>query len=195
VLAHTSEAVSFSPRDESDLPAKTWAATGAAGRRAQNVTPLGSPEKLNLSHGSHFTVMSEKYPRMAAAEQRCETGFLDDAELAIVAFGSPARFVKYAVRQCRAQGMKVGWIRPITLWPFPAQVVTDAASHVRTVAVFEQNAGQMIDDVRLAVLGRAPVVAIGGISHDHSGFGVGPMLEAANIVGRITAAYAGKAAA
>jgi 2-oxoglutarate/2-oxoacid ferredoxin oxidoreductase subunit alpha len=159
------------------------------------VTPLGSPEKLNLSHGSHFAVMGEKYPRMAASEQRCETGFLDDAELAIVAFGSPARFVKYAVRQCRAQGMKVGWIRPITLWPFPAQVVTDAASHVRTVAVFEQNAGQMIDDVRLAVLGRAPVTAIGGISHDHSGFGVGPMLEAANIVGRITAAYAGKAAA
>ena len=91
--------------------------------------------------------------------------------------------------------MKVGWIRPITLWPFPAQVVTDAASHVRAVAVFEQNAGQMIDDVRLAVLGRAQVLAIGGISHDHSGFGVGPMLEAANIVGRITAAYAGKAAA
>jgi hypothetical protein len=100
--------------------------------------------------------MGENYPRMAAAEQLCETGFLDDAELAIVAFGSPARFVKYAVRQCRAQGMKVGWIRPITLWPFPAQVVTDAASHVRTVAVFEQNAGQMIDDVRLAVLGARP---------------------------------------
>ena len=195
VLAHTSEAVSFRPRDESDLPPKIWAATGAVGRRAHNVTPLGSPEKLNLSHGSHFTVMSEKYPRMAAAEQRCETGFLDDAELAVVAFGSPARFVKYAIRQCRAQGMKVGWIRPITLWPFPDQVVADAASRVRAVAVFEQNAGQMIDDVRLAVLGRAPVLAIGGISHDHSGFGVGPMLEPVSIVGRITAAYGGQVAA
>ena len=59
---------------------------------------------------------------MAAAEQRCETGLLDDAELAVVAFGSPARFVKYAVRACRAQGMQVGWVRPITLWPFPDDV-------------------------------------------------------------------------
>src|SRR5262245_64176408 len=115
--------------------------------------------------------MSEKYPRMAVAEQRCETGFLDDAELAVVAFGSPARFVKYAIRQCRAQGMKVGWIRPITLWPFPDQVVADAASGVHAIAVFEQNAGQMIDDVRLAVLGRTPVLAIGGIRHEHAGCG------------------------
>src|SRR5262249_47892651 len=195
VLGHTSEAVSFSPRDESDLPPKTWAATGAVGRRAHNVTPLGSPEKLNLSHGSHFTVMSEKYPRMAAAEQRCETGFLDDAELAVVAFGSPARFVKYAIRQCRAQGMKVGWIRPITLWPVPDQVVADAARRVRAIAVFGQSAGQVIDDVGLGVRGRARVLAIGGISHVHSGFGVGRMLEPASIVGRITAAYGGQAAA
>ena len=113
----------------------------------------------------------------------------------MVAFGSPARFVKYAILQCRAQGMKVGWIRPITLWPFPDDVVVQAAGRVRAVAVFEQNAGQMIDDVRLAVLGRAPVVPIGGISHDHSGFGVGPLLEPANIIRRIADVYAGKAAA
>jgi len=66
---------------------------------------------------------------------------------------------------------------------------------VRAIAVFEQNAGQMIDDVRLAVLGRAPVTAIGGISHDHSGFGVGPLLEPATIIRRITDVYEGKAAA
>src|SRR5262245_31980097 len=155
VLGHTSEAVEFRPRDERDLTPKTWAATGARGRRAHNVTPLGSPQKLNLQHGSHFAVMGEKYVRMAAAERRCETGLLDDAEVAVVAFGSPARFAKYAIRQCRAQGMKVGWIRPISLWPFPDEEVVAAASRVRAVAVFEQNAGQMIDDVRLAVLGRA----------------------------------------
>jgi 2-oxoglutarate ferredoxin oxidoreductase subunit alpha len=195
VLGHTSEAVAFRPRDERDLPAKTWAATGAAGRRAHNVTPLGSPEKLNLRHGEHFTVMGEKYPRIAAAETRCETGLLDDAEVAVVAFGSPARFVKYAIRQCRAQGLKVGWVRPITLWPFPAEALAAIAGRVRAVAVFEQNAGQMIDDVRLAVLGRAPVVAIGGISHDLSGFGVGPLLEPANIIRRIGDVYGGQAAA
>jgi 2-oxoglutarate ferredoxin oxidoreductase subunit alpha len=195
VLAHTSEAVVFQPRDERDLPPKTWAATGKGGRRGHNVTPLGSPEKLNLNPGAHHARIAAKLPRIAAVETRCETGLLDDAEVAVVAFGSPARFAKYAVRACRERGMKVGWIRPISLWPFPAETLAAAAGHVRTIAVFEQNAGQMIDDVRLAVEGRARIVPIGGISHDHSGFGVGPALEPASIVARITAVYEGRAAA
>jgi 2-oxoglutarate ferredoxin oxidoreductase subunit alpha len=195
VLAHTSEAVAFHPRDESDLPPKTWAATGARGRRAHNVTPLGAPEKLHLDPGSHHAAIAAKLPRIAAVEKRCEAGLLDDAEVAVVAFGSPARFVKYAVRLCRQQGMKVGWVRPISLWPFPDDAVAAAAGRVRTLVVFEQNAGQMIDDVRLAVNGRVPVIPIGGISHDHSGFGVGPALEPASIVARITAAYRGQEAA
>jgi len=99
------------------------------------------------------------------------------------------------VHACRAQGMKVGWVRPISLWPFPAETVAAAAGRVRTLAVFEQNAGQMIDDVRLAVLGKVPVVPIGGISHDPSGFGVGPALQPANIIAKITQVYRGKAAA
>jgi 2-oxoglutarate ferredoxin oxidoreductase subunit alpha len=195
LIGHTSEAIAFRALDESTLPPKTWAATGAQGRRGQNVTPLGSPEKLGLDPGAHHARIAEKYPRIAAAEQRCETGLLDDAELAVVAFGSPARFVKYAVSVCRERGLRVGWIRPISLWPFPAEAVLAAARRVKTVAVFEQNAGQMIDDVRLAILGAVPVVAIGGISHDHSGFGVGPALEPASIVGRIAAVYPSRSAA
>jgi 2-oxoglutarate ferredoxin oxidoreductase subunit alpha len=195
LLGHTSEAVEFRPLDEGELPPKTWAATGARGRRAHNVTPLGSPEKLNLKPGSHYQEIAAKLPRIAAAEKRCETGLLDDAELAVVAFGSPARFVRYAVRVCRQQGMKVGWVRPISLWPFPDEAVREAAAGVRALAVFEQNAGQMIDDVRLAVLGKVPVVPIGGISHDHSGFGVGPALEPASIVARIGDVYRAEAAA
>src|SRR6185295_19280573 len=109
LLGHTSEAVTF-PAPAS-LPLKPWAATGAQGRRAHNVTPLGSPEKLNLDPGSHHAAIAAKLPRIAAGERRVETGMLDDAEVAVVAFGSPARFVKYAVRTCRAQGMKVGWVR------------------------------------------------------------------------------------
>jgi 2-oxoglutarate ferredoxin oxidoreductase subunit alpha len=190
LLGHTSEAVEFRPRDEPDLAPKTWAATGAKGRRAHNVTPLGSPEKLHLDPGKHHAEIAAKLPKIAAAEARCETGLLDDAEVAVVAFGSPARFVKYAVRVCRERGMKVGWIRPISLWPFPSDAVAGAARRVRALAVFEQNAGQMIDDVRLAVLGAAPVVAIGGISHDHSGFGVGPALEPERIVARIAEVHA-----
>jgi len=90
---------------------------------------------------------------------------------------------------CRERGMRVGWFRPISLWPFPADAVAAVAKRVRALAVFEQNAGQMIDDVRLAVLGRVPVVAIGGISHDHSGFGVGPSLEPDHIVARVADVY------
>jgi 2-oxoglutarate/2-oxoacid ferredoxin oxidoreductase subunit alpha len=195
ILGHTSEAVAFRPLDESGLPPKGWAVTGKGTRRGQNVTPLGSPEKLNLDPGRHYAEIAAKYPRIAATERRCETGLLDDAELAVVAFGSPARFVKYAVRVCRERGLKVGWIRPITLWPFPDDTLAEAAGRVRALAVFEQNAGQMIDDVRLAVEGRVPVTGIGGISHDHSGFGVGPMLEPAGLVARLAEVYRGRVAA
>ena len=195
VLGHTSEAIELRARDESDLPPKTWAATGARGRASHNVTPLGSPVKLRLEPGSHYGNVAAKYPEIAAAEGRAETGLLDDAEVVVAAFGSPARFVKYAVHKCRERGLKVGWVRPVTLWPFPAAAVAAAVSGARTVAVWEQNAGQMIDDVRLAVLGTVPVVPMGGISHDHSGFGVGPALEPAAIIASITAVYQGRAAA
>ncbi|HLK13127.1 MAG TPA: hypothetical protein VKW76_17250 [Candidatus Binatia bacterium] len=195
VLGHTAEPVVFRARDTAGLPPKAWAATGARGRGAHNVTPLGSPAKLDLDPSSHYPAIAAKYPRIAGAEARVEVGMLDDAEVVAVAFGSPARFVKYAVRVCRERGLKVGWVRPITLWPFPEAALAEAAGHVRALAVFELNAGQMIEDVRLAVLGRAPVVPIGGISHDHSGFGVGPALEPTSIVERITAVYHGRAAA
>ncbi len=195
LLGHTSEVVTFTSVDPAALPPKPWAATGAAGRPAHNVTPLGAPEKLALDPGAHHAHIVEKYPRIAAAEKRWEAGLVDDAEVLVVAFGSPARFVKYAVRVCRERGMQVGWFRPISLWPFPDEAVADAAARVRAVAVWEQNNGQMIDDVRLAVLGRAPVVPIGGISHDHSGFGVGPALEPARIVERIAAVWEGRAPA
>src|SRR5947207_561546 len=120
---------------ESDLPPKTWAATGKGSRASLNVTPLGSPGKLDLKPGDHYQAIAAKLPRIVAAETRAETGLLDDAEVAVVAFGSPARFVKYAVHACRAQGMKVGWVRPISLWPFPAETVAAAAGRARPPGV------------------------------------------------------------
>ncbi|MBV8304885.1 MAG: hypothetical protein JOZ04_11785, partial [Acidimicrobiia bacterium] len=124
----------------------------------------------------------------APGEARAESGFLDDAEHVVVAFGTPAKFVRYAVRRLRDQGLRVGYVRPITLWPFPADAVAAAATGKRSVLVFELNAGQMIDDVRLAVLGRADVRFIGGISTDHAGFGVGALLDVEVIARRIEAA-------
>jgi 2-oxoglutarate ferredoxin oxidoreductase subunit alpha len=192
LLSHTTEAVQFYRRDERDLPPKDWAITGAKGRRAITLTSLGPAEKLSTDPGKALAAAAEKIPKMRAAEARADVGLLDDAEVAVVAFGCPARFVKYAVRLCREQGLKVGYVRPVSLWPFPSAAVAAAAERVKAIAVFELNAGQMIEDVQLAVLGRVPVIPIGGVSHDHSGFGVGPALEPESIVRRITDVCRGK---
>ena len=114
-----------------------------------------------------------------------DTGFVDDADVVVVAFGTPARYVRAAVRSLRDDGAKVGWVRPISLVPFPSEAVARAADGARAVAVYENNQGQMIDDVRLAVLGRCPVEFIGGLSLDGSGFGIAPDLDVATLRARI----------
>jgi 2-oxoglutarate/2-oxoacid ferredoxin oxidoreductase subunit alpha len=192
LLAHTAEAVDVSPVAFGALPEKDWAADGARGGtgHSRSVTPLGFGKHNDPGPGieAHLQAIADKHRAMAAAEARAESGFLDGAEHVVVAFGTPAKFVRYAVRQLREQGMPVGYVRPVTLWPFPADAVTAAASGARSVLVFEINAGQMVDDVRLALAGRAPVVPIGGISTDRSGFGVGSLLDVDVIRGRIEAA-------
>src|SRR5206468_12712270 len=107
VLGHTSEAVEFRPRDESDLPPKTWAATGKGSRASLNVTPLGSPEKLDLKPGDHYQAIAAKLPRIIAAERRAEAGLVDDAEVAVVAFGSPRSEERRVGKECRAAGAGV----------------------------------------------------------------------------------------
>jgi 2-oxoglutarate ferredoxin oxidoreductase subunit alpha len=189
LLAHTSELVEFTPPQEAPLPPKDWATTGAKGRRGLTLSPLGPSEKLSTDIATALSQAIDKHAAIKAAEVRVDSGQLDDAALVVVAFGFPGRFVKYAVRLARAEGLRVGYVRPISLWPFPAQAVADAAAGARAVAVFELNAGQMLEDVQLAVLGRAPVHFIGGISHDHSGFGVGPALRVEHILQRIKDVY------
>ncbi len=189
LLSHTSEIVEFSSSAYPEGPPKHWAITGAKGRRGITLSPLGPLEKLSTNVAAALAHVIDKHAAIKAEEVRVDTGYLDDAELVVVAFGFPGRFVKYAVRLARNQGMKVGYVRPITLWPFPSQAVADAAERARAVAVFELNAGQMLEDVQLAVLGRAPVHSIGGISHDHSGFGVGPLLSVEHILKRIGDIY------
>ncbi|MGH7818191.1 MAG: hypothetical protein ACREQ9_00290 [Candidatus Binatia bacterium] len=189
LLSHTSEAVEFRSIDESALPPKDWAIRGADGRASQTLSPLMSSRKLSRGVGEHLMAVTAKHPAIRAAETRVETGLLDDAELAVVSYGCPARFVKYAVRRAREEGLRIGFVRPISLWPFPAEAVAKIAASVRAVAVFELSAGQLIEDVLLAVNGKAPVVPIGGISHDSSGFGVGALLDTREILARLRALY------
>jgi 2-oxoglutarate ferredoxin oxidoreductase subunit alpha len=126
-------------------------------------------------------------------EVRVETGYLDDAETVIVAFGTPAKFVKYAIDRLREAGSRIGYVRPITLWPFPYDTVCDAAANARVVGSFEISTGQLVDDVRIGVAGRAPVEHLGGVSSDHSGFGVGRLLDVDEIAMRILALHRGEA--
>jgi 2-oxoglutarate ferredoxin oxidoreductase subunit alpha len=79
----------------------------------------------------------------------------------VVAYGVAARIVCSAVELARQEGIKVGWIRPITLWPFPAKQISKAADELRIFLVVEMNCGQMVEDVKLAIAGKAPVVFYG----------------------------------
>ena len=125
----------------------------------------------------------------SGVEPMFESGYTDDAELVVVAYGTPARYVRYVVSELREQGVAVGFVRPITLWPFPAAAVRAAVGpRTRGVAVYELNVGQMVDDVNLAVLGRVPVVSIGGMRFDPYGFGISPDLEVDVVTQRVLAA-------
>ncbi|HYV60618.1 MAG TPA: hypothetical protein VFA62_11175 [Acidimicrobiia bacterium] len=199
LLAHTHEAVSVEPVSFPALPPKDWAVDGSRGGSGDSrlVTPLGLGKHGHEAPGieRHLRTITAKLTDIEREEQRVETAFCDDAETVVVAFGTPAKFVRYVVNQLRDEGEKVGFVRPITLWPYPSEAVAEATAGARTVAVFELCAGQMIDDVRLAVLRRAKIVGIGGISTDGSGFGVGPLLDAEVIRDRVVAVHRGGAGA
>jgi len=194
LLAHTQEALTIEPVSFPDLPAKDWAVDGSrSGTGASRaVTPLGVAKvgQPALGQEGKAQYIATKLPLMER-EVRVEAGFVDDAETVIVAFGSPAKFVKYAIRQLRAAGHRIGYVRPITLWPFPYATIADAAagSQVRRIGSFELSAGQMVDDVRIGTAGRAPVSFIGGVSTDHSGFGVGRILDVEVIAERLLALH------
>lgn len=195
LLAHTSEAVEVTPIAVDPLPPKAWAVDGSRGGsgHSRNVNPLGMEKgRAGIDPEAFWNRLAEKHAQIAATEMRVEAEACEDAELVVVAYGTPAKFVRYVIRELRRQGARVGYVRPITLWPFPGDALARAVRHARRVAVFEQNAGQMIDDVRLAVLGAAPVEAIGGISTDKSGFGVGALLDTERIRERITRVLPGQ---
>ncbi len=194
LIAHIQEAVDVTPIEFDDpLPPKDWAVDGSLGGSGHSriISSLGFAKAGQESAGieRHLRAMQDKFAAMEAAEVRVETRYTDDAETVIVAFGSPGKFVRYVVEQLRSEGEKIGYVRPITLWPFPSEAVAAAAEGAERVGVFELCAGQMIDDVRLGVLGRAPVTGIGGISTDGSGFGVGPLLDAELIRERVLALH------
>ena len=158
ILGQMMEPVVLEKKPSRELPAKDWALTGAKGRKQNIVRSLwlgeGVLEELNYK-------LRDKYKQIEQNEVLCEQYTVDDADVVVVAYGIAARIVRSAVARAREEGIKAGWIRPITLWPFPTEQVSKAADEFRIFLVIELSNGQMVEDVRLAVNGKSPVLFYG----------------------------------
>jgi len=129
------------------LPEKDWTTTGAKGRDPRVVKSLYLAEGELEKHCWH---LHDKYLEMKKKEVRYEDYMTDDADLVVVAFGSPARISKTAIQRAREDGKKVGLLRPISLCPFPEDEIAKLADAGKTLLVIELNTGQMLDDVKMA---------------------------------------------
>lgn len=182
ILGQAMEPVALRFRTPERRPAD-WHLTGAAGRPPRVVRSLHlRPEDLE-AHNRH---LRDKEAAIAAAEVRWAGDRLADAELAVVAYGTAARVARTAVDRGRAAGIAVGLFRPISLWPFPSEPLADLAERVRAILVVELSAGQLVEDVRLAVAGRVPV-----LFHGRTGGAVpspGEIVDALRVMSGIEAA-------
>lgn len=192
LISHTYMSVDITASDLGPLPPKDWAldgSRGGTGRSRQIWTwAMGKANDPGPGPDLHWQRIAEKFEEIGRAEQRWESVACEDAETVIVSFGTAAPFVEQVVEEMRADGVRVGAFRPISLWPFPEAALAEACRSAAQVLVFEVNAGQMIDDVRLSVGGRIPVRPIGRVSIDFSGMRQGEILSVGWIRDRLRGA-------
>jgi 2-oxoglutarate/2-oxoacid ferredoxin oxidoreductase subunit alpha len=178
ILGQMMEPVTLDPKPQRELPDKPWALTGKDGREQNIVRSLwlaeGMLEKFNDK-------LQAKYRQIEKDETRCERYRMDEAEIVVIAYGIAARIARAAVDRTRQEGIPTGMIRPITLWPFPSKEVSAAAEPFRMFLTVEMSAGQMVEDVKLAVAGKAPVLL-----HGRSGGGVPTVDEVADKIRQLT---------
>ena len=154
-LGQMMEPVDFEAFPKREVPEKTWATNGTGGKRAKNVV-----NSLYIDPNVLENSVRERYERYAILEEKevkYEEYMTDDADIVLVAFGITARICKSAINDLRAAGVKVGLLRPITLWPFPKKVLGELADKTKAFMSVEMSMGQMVDDVKLAVNGKKPV--------------------------------------
>lgn len=153
--------------DEEVIEQCPWAANGKTkGRKPNIITSLELQPELMEQNNIRFQA---KYKEIEEKEVRYEEIECEDADYLIIAFGSMARIGQKAMELCRAEGIKVGIFRPITLWPFPTKAIAQHAGKVKGMLSLELNAGQMVEDIRLAVNGKVKVEhfgRLGGIVPD-----------------------------
>ncbi|NVL89873.1 MAG: 3-methyl-2-oxobutanoate dehydrogenase subunit VorB [Desulfobacterales bacterium] len=136
------------------LPQKDWVLDGAGGRDSRLIASL-ILDPIDMEQ--HNWKLAGKYKAICESETRHESYLLDDAVLAVVAFGTAARIAKGAVNRVRKAGLKVGLFRPISLWPFPEKELKALSSTIKHLLVFEMNLGQMVEDVKISVGEQATV--------------------------------------
>ena len=155
-------------RTEAEIIAQCpWATTGKPKTREPNIiTSLELKPDIMEVRNIH---LQAKYKEIEENEVRFEEINCEDADYLMIAFGSCARIAQKAMEMARAEGIKVGLLRPITLWPFPSKAIADYANKVKGMLSVELNAGQMVEDIRLAVNGKVKVEhfgRLGGIVPD-----------------------------
>lgn len=151
------EQVAFGP-EVTELPEKPWAVGPEASRRNNLISSIYlDPDDLE----AHVIRLYSKYEEIEAEEVRSESYRVDDAEVVFVGYGIVSRILKSVVDEARARGQRVGLLRPITLWPFPSDLLRALSRRVREMVVVEMSRGQMLEDVRLAALGQCGVRFLG----------------------------------
>ncbi|MBA7632434.1 2-oxoglutarate oxidoreductase subunit KorA [subsurface metagenome] len=158
ILGQMMEPIVLERKPRRKLPPKDWALTGAKNREQNIVRSLRLKEGLLEEHNYK---LKAKYEQVQKNEVLYEQYEIDSADIIVVAYGTVARIVRSAVNKAREEGIKVGWIRPITLWPFPAEAIGKAADEFRIFLTVEMSNGQMVEDVKLALAGKAPVLFYG----------------------------------
>lgn len=148
------EPVTFHKERRGELPAKDWALTGAKGR-AKRLIKSFYPVKGELEEFNKY--LRSKYVKIEENEVRYEEINTDGADVVLVAYGTTARMCKEVICKSKIKNCRLGMIRPISLWPFPSDVIRKIAQNVKAVLVVEMSAGQMVEDVRLAIEGICPV--------------------------------------
>ncbi|RXJ03909.1 3-methyl-2-oxobutanoate dehydrogenase subunit VorB [Anaerobacillus alkaliphilus] len=160
MLGQMMEPVEFASIDFTEaFPKKDWATTGTRGDGPPRV--ISSLELNDVNLENHNKKLQAKYSEIKCQEVRVDSYLADDADYFVVAYGTVSRIAKNAIDAARQKGIKIGMIRPITLWPFPEQAFIERKDKAKGYLVVEMSAGQMVEDVRLAVNGTAPVTFFG----------------------------------
>ncbi|MBP3941842.1 MAG: 3-methyl-2-oxobutanoate dehydrogenase subunit VorB [Christensenellaceae bacterium] len=160
MIGQMMEPVEFKEPSERPLPKKDWAATGWDGKSRKraviNSLYIAAEEMEEVTQR-----LKARYQEIKENETRVEEYMMEDAEVCITAYGTVARIAKSAVQKLRAEGIKAGVIRPITVWPFPDASYAKYADQVKFFLDVEMSLGQMVEDVKLSVNGKKPVHFMG----------------------------------